>query len=565
MLAKISVGAKIALVIAAMATATIGVAVVAYSSLESVSRASERLEATTHEIKLVAGLSQDALDISRSEYRILAEPSKIDASRAEIAERRRSFESRMAALRSDIDDGERRALLGEIDRLSRTVFTDLDAVLAEGEQQRGRAIDEAQARLAELVAASRADVEALTAMLDQLTAASETLATEVAADARAVAHASELFLITIALIGIVVGIGLGISVSRWGVTAPLSRIVSVIRSLAGGELDVEVSGASRRDEIGTLASAALELRESLRRGVEAEREAAEQKALAERASREAMLRLADEFESAVSGVVTEVGSAAEQLRTNATALASVTEETESQVLTVSAAAEQASANVGAVAAASEELSAAIADVVRSITSAATGANTANEEAGRTSVSVGALRDVVGRVATMTSLIREVAEKTNLLALNATIEAARAGEAGRGFAVVAAEVKQLAEQTTKTTERIDAEMADMQSATGVTIEAVERIGRMIGEIREGAAQVASAAEEQGATTNEIARNVNEAAKGTSAVSEAMSAMTQAASETGKMSGEVRIAAESLSGSAGNLKSRVADFLQRVRAA
>ncbi|WP_280742664.1 methyl-accepting chemotaxis protein [Salinarimonas rosea] len=565
MLGRVSVGAKIALVIATMAVATIGVATVAYNSLETVAQATARLEATTQQIKLVAGINQDALDISRSEYRILAEPSKVDDSRADIVERRRSFEARMVQLDAMIEDGERRAMMRDIARLSQTFFTDLDAIIAEGERQRGRAVDEAQAQLADLVAKSREDVANLTATLDRLTDASEGLAVQVAADAREVARTSEVVLVTIAVLGTLVGITLGFSVSRFGITAPLQSIVSCIRALAGGDLAVEVTGASRRDEIGTLATAALDLRESLRRGRDAEREAAEQKQAAERASRDAMLRLADEFEEAVAGVVGDVGSAAEQLRSNATALSSVAEETESQVLTVSAAAEQASTNVGAVAAASEELSAAIADVVRSITGAANGANVANEEAGRTTASVAALREVVGRVAAMTVLIREVAEKTNLLALNATIEAARAGEAGRGFAVVAAEVKSLAEQTTKTTERIDAEMAAMQTATGVTIEAVERIGQMIGEIREGASLVASAAEEQGATTNEIARNVNEAAKGTSAVSEAMSAMTQAAAETGRMSGEVRVSAESLSGAAGALETRVADFLQRVRAA
>jgi len=556
---------KIGLAISVMAVAIVSVAAIAYHSLESVSAATTRLESATHQIKLVAGINQDALTISRSEYQILAEPSKIDATRAEILERRRSFDERFAELRGAVDDAERQQMLREVDQRSLTFFSDVEVILAEGERQRGREIAEDQRRLAELVAQGRDDAAALAEVLDQLTEASEKLAYSVAADARKVAYSSEMLLLTIAVLGTVIGVGLGLAVSRYGVTAPLQKIVACIRSLASGDLAVEVVGAERRDEIGTLATAALELRENLRRGKDAEREAAEQKMAAERASRDAMLQLADEFEKAVSGVVADVGSAAEQLRTNATALSAVAEETESQVLTVSAAAEQASANVGAVAAASEELSSAIAEVVRSITGASNGANEANDEAGRTMASVGALRDVVGRVAAMTSLIREVAEKTNLLALNATIEAARAGEAGRGFAVVAAEVKQLAEQTTKTTERIDAEIAEMQSATGITIQAVERIGQMISDIREGASQVASAAEEQGATTNEIARNVNEAAKGTSSVSESMSAMTEAAAEAGRMSGEVRDSAETLSGSAAALRTRVADFLGRVRAA
>ena len=90
-----------------------------------------------------------------------------------------------------------------------------------------------------------------------------------------------------------------------------------------------------------------------------------------------------------------------------------------------------------------------------------------------------------------ALINSIASQTNLPALNATIEAARAGEAGKGFAVVASEVKNLANQTSKATEEIGAQIADMQQVTHHVVDAIETIGGTIAEISTIAAAIASA--------------------------------------------------------------------------
>jgi hypothetical protein len=117
---------------------------------------------------------------------------------------------------------------------------------------------------------------------------------------------------------------------------------------------------------------------------------------------------------------------------------------------------------------------------------------------------------VGRIGTVTGVIRDIAKQTNLLALNATIEAARAGEAGKGFAVVASEVKSLATQTARSTEDISRQVDEVRAATGEAVAAVLRIEKTITEINVIAGGVASAVEKQAASTMGIAFNVAETA-------------------------------------------------------
>jgi methyl-accepting chemotaxis protein len=142
------------------------------------------------------------------------------------------------------------------------------------------------------------------------------------------------------------------------------------------------------------------------------------------------------------------------------------------------------------------------------------------------------------------VITSIAEQTNLLALNATIEAARAGEAGKGFAVVANEVKELAKQTATATEEISSKIAAIQGDSGEAVAAIGEIGEVIEKIADMQTTIASAVEEQTATTNEIARSVNEAAAGSAQIAENITSVATAAGEAAQGAGRAQEAATDL---------------------
>ena len=159
---------------------------------------------------------------------------------------------------------------------------------------------------------------------------------------------------------------------------------------------------------------------------------------------------------------------------------------------------------------------------------------------------------------MVGLITTIAGQTNLLALNATIEAARAGEAGKGFAVVASEVKELAQETARATEDISKRVETIQADTAGAVDAISQISSVIGEINDYQLTIASAVEEQTATTNEMSRSVQEAAGGSTEIATNIVGVSTAASSTTQALGQTRQAVDELSRMAGDLRTTVARF-------
>jgi methyl-accepting chemotaxis protein len=262
--------------------------------------------------------------------------------------------------------------------------------------------------------------------------------------------------------------------------------------------------------------------------------------------------------SAIGQHAEHVGASAEQLTGVNAQMAATAEETAAQTNVVSAASEQVSKSLSVVAASSEEMMASIREIAKSANDAAKMARHAVDVATTTNTTVRKLGDSSVEIGNVIKVITSIAAQTNLLALNATIEAARAGEAGKGFAVVANEVKELAKATAAATEDISHRIETIQDETQGAVSAIARISEVIAQIDEVSNTIASAVEEQTATTNEIGRNITEAAKGSAEIARNVSGIADAAQSTSHGAADGQAAARSLSEMAGQLQSLVGRF-------
>jgi len=346
---------------------------------------------------------------------------------------------------------------------------------------------------------------------------------------------------------------------------PISRLTLVMGQLAGGDLDVAVSGQDGSDEVADMARAVQIFKDNAIEKVRLEGEKREARQHAAQEKRQGMLEMAERFERQVKEVVEGVSTAAHEMQATAQQMSATAEETSRQSANVATASEEAAANVQTVAATAEQLSASIAEIGRQVMQSAKIAENAVAEAETTNTTVQGLAEAASKIGEVVVLINDIAGQTNLLALNATIEAARAGEAGKGFAVVAQEVKNLANQTARATEDISQQITSIQDETSGAVGAIEKIRAIIGEVNDIAMTISSAVEEQGISTREIARNVQQAARGTHDVNQNIESVSKAVSETGMAAGQVLDASRKMAGQAEGLRREVQRFLGEVRGA
>jgi methyl-accepting chemotaxis protein len=360
---------------------------------------------------------------------------------------------------------------------------------------------------------SRPLTDQVTTLLGELQDAEQANAKSQADAAQSTYESARTLALILLGLAIIIAILLGMWVSKL-IAKPVNQVMAVCERMAGGDLTSTLQVDSR-DEVGRMAY-------SLTIAQDAIRDAVEQ----------------------ISQNAVALAGAAEELTAASGEVAHAADEAGAQASVAASAAEQVSASVQTVSSGAEEMGSSIQEIAANANRAAAVAAQAAEAAAATNITVAQLGQSSQEIGEVVRTITSIAEQTNLLALNATIEAARAGDAGKGFAVVAGEVKDLAQETARATEDIARRVTAIQKDAEKSVEAIAEISTIIQSINDYQTTIASAVEEQTATTSEIARNVSEAATGTSQIAGNASAVAGAANQAATAAGQTTDAATQL---------------------
>jgi len=333
-------------------------------------------------------------------------------------------------------------------------------------------------------------------------------------------------LTTLAALG--VGIFVAVFLSR-GISGATQSVLVQAEAIAAGDLTRDDLKVRSQDELGDLTTAINKMSGSLKRMI-----------------------------LAITENAVQVASASEELSSTSQQITANSEETSAQAKVVSSATQQVSQNLQTVATGAEEMGASIKEIAKNATEAAKVATSAVKVAETTTATVSKLGDSSTEIGQVIKVITSIAQQTNLLALNATIEAARAGEAGKGFAVVANEVKELAKETAKATEDISRKIEAIQTDTKAAVDAIASISGVIHQINDISSTIATAVEEQNATTNEMSRNVSEAAHGSGEITSNIAGVAEAAESTSRGASDTQKAAHDLVQMSTQLRGLVEQF-------
>src|ERR1700737_4958622 len=493
MLAKLSIRAKITLVIFFLLVAMAGMGLLAVTKMEAIYASATDIQ--TNWLPSVRALGDLRAEVNsyRNVVRAHMLPDTAD-DKAAVEKRLMASAGRLAKIRADyekmITSPQERALYNDWREQWDIYAKGAQDVLALSQKSVGRLPREAQEMNERTLLPVAMKADALLIKDVEFNKQGADAAGKTAAESY---HSAFTLLATIlgasAALGIFVGIYLVRDVSR-----SIASIVKPMQMLGAGDLTAVVPHLGLKTEIGSMADSLQVFKEALIAKKATDAAAAlDAGEKIQRGQRVDMITGA--FEAMIGEIVETVSSASTELEASAGTLASTAERSQELATTVAAASEEASTNVQSVASASEEVASSVNEISRQVQVSARIANEAVDQARKTNDHVGELAKAATRIGDVVELINPSAGQTNLLALNATIEAARAGDAGRGFAVVASEVKSLAVQTAKATEDISKLIVAVQGSTGSAVEAIHRITERMQEIDRNATAVAASVEQQ----------------------------------------------------------------------
>jgi methyl-accepting chemotaxis protein len=382
-------------------------------------------------------------------------------------------------------------------------------------------------------------------LLDKLMESKEAQAKLVSDDNSAMSNRASIYMVTFALLGVLLAIGLGLLISKI-VLGQLGgdpvEVVDIAHQVASGNLALHIDTIGKRED--SLMSAMKTMVGNLRD----------------------LVSQAVDISSGIASASNQLHSTAEQIATGA-------EEMSAQTASVATASEQMSAtstdiahNCSVAAEASKHTADSANDGCAVVSETINGMNTIAERVRQTATTVAALGTRSEQIGDIVGTIEDIADQTNLLALNAAIEAARAGDQGRGFAVVADEVRALAERTTKATREISEMIKSIQKETKEAVyameegvhevekgaitshksgQALEDILSRINDVTTQINQIATAAEEQTATTSEVTSNIQQ-------VTEIVHQSSRGAEETASAASQLAVQAQQLQNLVGKFR-------------
>lgn len=554
---------KLLILVTFMSTILIVVGVIGIHSLESLDSKAIEMEQSAQEALKSSTLTHSVLMIDQLKFHVVADPSPkvIEETIKAIEKEKKDFENIIDELEKSASPAQYTALEHLRTNYEKYVVT-VEETLKVASSIQGFSLSEGQAKVKDSANSSKDESEALNKLVEEYSNSSVENVSKHSEDINTTYKQMAMLMIITLIAGVITGATIGFLMAKFGISKPIGAIVAILQKMAVGNLDVNITGTDRKDEVGDISRTAQIFKDNL---IEKNRLDAEQKAAQEQRMVRAK-RLEDliaKFDKEIGQVVATVSSASTELYQTAGNMQKTVTTVSTESGSAASASQQTSGNVQSVASAVEEMSASIKEIASQVSKSSSVVGEAVAKTTSADQTVQMLTDAVSQIGSISEMIQDIAGQINLLALNATIESARAGEAGKGFAVVASEVKNLATQTSKATDEIAKQIENVRNVSGEVANSLKDIQGAVNSMSQYSSGIASAVEEQSAAVREISSNMQQAAKGVENISSNITSITKGALDADAGAGEVLSAAKMLSEQSERLNGEVRTFLAGVR--